>query len=438
MRPPDLTGVTRRSCGAVLLALTLAVLPRAAEAEQPALPDIHGFVEAAFGPRFGSNNANHRQFDLAEARLQLETEYFFTGDNILAEWMTSVSAKGDLLLDLYYGGKVITDLRELYVLTTPLDFLDLKGGRQVLTWGTGDLIFLNDLFPKDYVSFFAGRDDEYLKLPNDALRAFLYSDIVNLDLVWIPFFRPDEYPRGNRLTFYDPFRMAISGKRSEIDVVEPSRKARNFVYAARAYRNIRNYEIALYYYRGFDPAPSSFKNERGRQIYHQRLDAYGASVRGPLLWGIFNAEWSYHYSPEDPEGDIRTIMNSEMEYLAGYEKDLGHDLRVSFQYYLEQKLDYEEYKRALLPADRKDPRFTHTITNRITKLLANQTVKLSFFTFFSPSDLDVYHRPVLSWDATDEWNLTVGANLFWGADPWTRFGEAVENKNVYARLRYSF
>ena len=36
---------------------------------------------------------------------------------------------------------------------------DLKIGQQVLTWGTGDYVFLNDLFPKDYQSFFSGRDD---------------------------------------------------------------------------------------------------------------------------------------------------------------------------------------------------------------------------------------------------------------------------------------
>ena len=37
---------------------------------------------------------------------------------------------------------------------------DVKIGQQVLTWGTGDYVFLNDLFPKDYPSFFAGRSDD--------------------------------------------------------------------------------------------------------------------------------------------------------------------------------------------------------------------------------------------------------------------------------------
>jgi len=422
-----------------ILVLTIFVLSAmTARADKFELPKIHGFTEAAYGPRFGSNDANHRQYDLAEARLQLKTDYFVEGDNILADWQTAAVAKCDLLLDLYYGGKVITDLRELYVSMTPLDFMDLKGGRQVLTWGTGDYIFLNDLFPKDYVSFFIGRDDEYLKLPNDALRVMMYSEAANFDLVWIPFFRPDEYPKGDRVTFYDPFWQAISGKRSEIDVKEPENTADNFVYAARVYRNFGSYEGAFYYYRGFDPSPNSFSDEARRQVYHERMDAYGGSVRGPLLWGIANAEMSYHYSPEDRRGDIRTVQNSAMEYLLGYEKDLGSDLRVSFQYYVQQMMDYGPYKRALLPTDRKDPEFRHTITNRITNLFANQTVKFSLFTFFSPSDLDVYTRPSLSWDATDAWTLTVGANLPWGRDSWTPWGSVQRNKNVYARLRYSF
>ncbi len=59
-------------------------------------------------------------------------------------------------------------------------------GRQILTWGTGDLVFINDLFPKDWVSFFIGRDVEYLKAPSDALKVSAFSSWANLDLVYTP------------------------------------------------------------------------------------------------------------------------------------------------------------------------------------------------------------------------------------------------------------
>jgi len=402
------------------------------------LPEIHGFLEEAFAPRFGSDNVRHRQYNMAEGRLQLKSEYYFSGDNILADWQTMVEAKCDFVLDLYSQGKVLTDLRELDVSFTPLDIMDIKAGRQVLTWGTGDYLFLNDLFPKDYVSFFIGREDEYLKKPNDALRVMLYPDWFNLDLVWIPFFEPNTVPSGYRVSFFDSFEGGIAGVNSERDIVEPSKTAKNFVYAARAYRNFGSYEGALYYYRGFDPSPRSYKNERAHQIYYERLDSYGASVRGPVLWGIGNIEASYYYSPEDRTGDIRTVQNSMIKYLAGYEKDLGNDLYMAFQYYLEQTLDYDEYRKALFAADYRWDEFRHTVTNRITKYFANKTVKFTIFTFFSPSDMDVYTRPVLTWNATDAWTLSVGSNLAWGRDSWTEFGSIQKNKNVFVRLRYSF
>lgn len=127
-----------------------------------------------------------------------------------------------------------------------------------------------------------------------------------------------------------------------------------------------------------------------------------------------------------------------MKYLVGYDKDMGGDLKVGFQYYLEQTLDYGDYRDALLAADYRWDRLRHTVTNRITKYFANQTVQVTLFTFFSPSDMDFYTRPSITWNATDAWTLSVGANLPWGRDSWTEFGSVQKNKNVYMRLRYNF
>jgi len=62
------------------------------------------------------------------------------------------------------------DLREASMSLRPTDDLDVRLGRQILTWGTGDLVFINDLFPKDWNAFILGRDEDYLKAPSDAFR----------------------------------------------------------------------------------------------------------------------------------------------------------------------------------------------------------------------------------------------------------------------------
>ena len=94
------------------------------------------------------------------------------------------------------------DIREAYVQFTPTDSIDLKVGTQIFTWGTGDFVFLNDLFPKDWQSYFIGRDDEYLKKPADGVRATWYGDSLNLDVVWMPVFQPDAYISGERISYW--------------------------------------------------------------------------------------------------------------------------------------------------------------------------------------------------------------------------------------------
>ena len=112
-----------------------------------------------------------------------------------------MALEGDALYD-DYESEIEADIRELSIQGSPGSAVDLKVGRQVLTWGTGDLVFLNDLFPKSWVSFFSGRDDEYLKGPSDAARLTWYSDKINIDAVWTPRFEPDDYLTGARFSFF--------------------------------------------------------------------------------------------------------------------------------------------------------------------------------------------------------------------------------------------
>jgi hypothetical protein len=420
-------------------AMTVALLAFGIPAHAAELPQIHGFAEAAFGMRFNREpETKHSRYNLLEQRLQLKTYYAIPDDLIPAEYRASLRLKGDFTVDEYFGAKTAFDLREAFLAFSPLEQLDLKLGRQVLTWGTGDYLFINDVFPKDYVSFFIGRDDEYLKKPSDALRLSLYPQAVHVDFVVIPFFEPNTLAEGDRVSFFDSFQQGISGRNSDRDLLEPARQADNFEYAGRLYRTFGQSEAALYWFRGFDHSPRSYKNEAARQLYYQRQDVYGGSLRAPALGGIASAEAGYLYSPEDSDGSNRLIENSMLKAMAGYEKDLGNDLKIGLQYYYEQKLDYDSYRAALLSTDYFWDQRRHVVTQRLTKLFKSQTVMVSIFSFYSPSDADGYLRPSVSYDVNDQWKLTLGANLPWGEDAMTEFGQMTKNKNLYARMRYSF
>jgi len=388
--------------------------------------EIHGFYDSRRGYRLRKDKYE-KDMSIMEDRLQLDlSSYPEWGDlkvkgDVIADWVTE---RGDF------------DLREANIFLRPNDFLDLKVGRQVLTWGTGDLIFINDLFPKDWQSFFIGRDNEYLKAPSDALKASLFGDWANLDIVYTPRFDPDRHIDGTRLSYWNSNLGRLAGEDAVIHTDKPNRWFRDSEFAARLYKNINNYELALYGYRGYWKSPGG-QNASMSQAIFPDLNVYGASIRGAVGKGIGNIEVGYYESADDMSGKNPLIDNSQMRYLAGYTQEIAKDFTAGVQYYLEQMQDFSQYKDNLISGPARD-RDRHLITLRLTKLLMNQNLRCSLFTYYSPSDKDVHMRPNINYKFNDNLTGEIGGNVFFGDYSETFFGQFQNNTNVYVGMRYSF
>lgn len=400
-------------------------------------PDVDGFAEIGFGAKLKDDSTRHDDFNYLEQRLQLKKTFFVEGENFFADKMTTFEIKADFTGDEYWED-AYGELRVLSMSMTPFDFMDIKVGRQVLTWGTGDYLFINDMFPKDYISFYIGREDEYLKQPSDALKMAFYSDLANLDVVVIPFFEGNNMPDGPRLSFYDPFLGKIAGDETLRDFDYPETTFENTELAMRLYRTFDSTQAALYWFHGFDKMPRYISDPLNMEMSFEKVDVFGASLLGPLWGGIGNVEWGYQRSRQDTDGTDPFVGNSMFKVMTGYSRDMGNDLKISFQYQLEQTMDYDEYEASLPAGSPVYDEFRHLFTNRITKQMLNQTLMLTLFTFYSPSDSDGYTRPSVSYDITDRWKATLGGNIPWGDDNYTEFGQMQKNTNVYLRIRYSF
>ncbi len=387
--------------------------------------ELYGFVEARQGWRL-QDDPFEKDESISEARFQL---------NLSKEFSWGIGKfKGDLVGDRVMD-EVRGELRELFISLSPFDFMDMKIGRQIQTWGTGDLLFINDLFPKDWESFFTGRDDEYLKAPSDSIRASFFSDHANVDLSYSPVFNGSTYIDGSRLSYWNGVR--IAGSDSLFNDHERNRFFRDDEIAVRIWKTINGIELAVYGYDGFWQTPEGLNRETGMGIY-PRLRSAGASLRSSLLGGIGNIEAGYYDSHQDDAGDDPFIRNSEARFLAGYERELAADLTAGIQYYLEWMSDYSEYESSLPPgAVRKDEK-RHLITLRLTRLMMNQNLRLSLFGYFSPSDEDLYLRPKLHYKISDSWAVDAGGNIFIGEDNHTFFSQFENNSNAYAGLRCSY
>ncbi|BDY06144.1 hypothetical protein [Ferrimonas sp. YFM] len=393
--------------------------PWAEQVSSPWQP-VSGYLELGYGTRLQSDATGLDGPTLSQALGRLETGY------------RSDRLQGSLRLDLGYDEAVeqwIVDVRELALGTDIGADAHLKAGRQVLTWGTGDYLFLNDLFPKDWQAFFSGQDDEYLKAPVNSIKGSWYGQSLNLDLVYMPRFEADNYLTGERFSYFDP----ISGQKVAPDkrADEPSDDAAS----ARLYWTRQGAEYALYGYWGYTGQPLGADAQGSPQ--HARLNAYGASVRLPALGGLLNAEAAYHLSPDADNADLSAPKDKVLALL-GYETELVTNLTGSVQYYLEHIRDYQDYLAPLPNPEYAADQNRQLLTLRLTYRAMQEKLTLSLFSFYSPTDRDYYLKPQVSYRPNDQWLLSGGLNLMNGQDQHTFFGQLDDNSNAWFRLRYHY
>jgi len=393
--------------------------------------DLRGFSEVRTGV-WNRSNPVKPELPIAEARLQLDAS-LYRGD---LSGQVTLDLVADPLpdsqrVDLRKGTGPV-DLRELWGSMPLGGWGNLKAGRQVSTWGTGDFLFINDLFPKDWRAFFLGRDDEYLKAPADGIRLNAYSELANLDLVLNPAFMPDRYISGERLSYYEAGRGAIVGAEGVIDPDIPGKPE----LSVRVYRIIGDIEAAAYFYHGYWKSPAG-QNASGRPVFPE-LRVFGASLRKPVMGGIGNIEFGYYDSRDDADGGNPAVRNSEFRALVGFERELARELTGSLQWYMERMDAYGAYLDSLPRGFPRTDRTRHVLTLRLTKRLMMQDLQLSLFAFYSPSDKDGYLRPSVRYKIDDQWEVTAGGNLFLGEAQTTFFGQFEKNSNLYLSLRLSF
>lgn len=385
--------------------------------------EVHGYTELRYGARL-QDDPEESDASVMETRLQMEilktTDWFdlkYKGD----AWADGVSEQAEY------------DTRELWFFARPLDMLDVKIGRQILTWGTGDLVFLNDLFPKDWRSFFIGRAAEYLKAPSDAIKAGLFTNVCDIDLVYTPRFDPDRFITGEYVSYWNGNRLA--GQDAVVNDVTPNAWFKDDEFAARLSRTFTGYELAAYGYDGFWKTPNA--RTRDGQATFSRLRSLGASLRGQVGPGIGNTEFAWYQSLDDTYGHDPNIPNSELRYLVGYSREIAPDCTATLQYYVEQMLDYAGYRENQHDGAPRDE-LRHVLTLQLVQLLMNQNLELALSAYCCPSDQDAYLRPTIQYTCTDHLTLEGGGNIFLGESRTTFFGQFENNTNLYIAVRYSF
>ncbi|PIP68380.1 MAG: hypothetical protein COW92_01485 [Candidatus Omnitrophica bacterium CG22_combo_CG10-13_8_21_14_all_43_16] len=415
----------------LLIIASLIFIPMANASEL----SLHGFLQTNYSVRVNDDNpqgAKQGNLILGEERAQIRASFYPQKSKI------GIFVKSDFYHD-WVEENLAFDFREGYF-DLAEDKFGLRVGRQIYTWGLGDLLFINDVFPKDWEAFYSGRPLEYLKIGVDSLKLDIYSNIISAEAVVMPNFQPDDLSSVGRFHFFDPYPNIPNRELEKPD--SAFEKFGNMEYALRLYRYIGDFDVSAYAYKGFFRSrgmkADNFNSPSTISNFYPELAVYGLSAQRSALGGVMSAEYGYYDSLDDRSGKDSGINNSQSRFLIGYQKAFPEDFTVGVQYYSELMHQYSQYKDNLPSAFAKIKQLHQYITLRLTKLFKYQTLKLSLFTFYSPDEEDFLITPEVSYNFTDNLLGIIGMNIFTGAEDNTTFGQHKKDSDVYVTVRYSF
>lgn len=385
---------------------------------EPEATQWSGYVEAGYARRFSRDPL----FDSRATRAELKSQIEVSHDLERAQ----LSGKLDVHAD-GVGDGLWLDLREALATLQLGSRANLKLGRQVLSWGTGDLLFINDRFPKDFVLPLAGGEDLYFKAPSNSARLAVLLPALNIDLAYTPRFTPDHYIDGERLGFFDARSGRRVGGRDLIDAREPSGFDSGEL-GLRLHRTHQGIEYAAYFYRGFDKQPLGADLQG--QPSHFRRDSAGISVRGPLAGGIAKFEAGREWSGAELDHVLARVPH-KTSALIGYEKEWLPKLTLGAQAYSEFHTHEPGNASPLNGAER------HLVSLRISHQALRDRLNTSAIAFYSPNQHDRWLRITVSHRLSDEWLTGATANLFGGrVDRF--FGQLEDDSNAGLWVRRQF
>ncbi len=412
---------------ALILVITLAVPPQVLQAQT----GFEGYVESSFGARASDDGPIQDRNVLEESRLLIEKDFYGNNGEVLNVGILATTDPDRNQSEI--------ELREGSIFLPLSRSVELKAGRQVLSWGPSQFEFINDHFAKDFRSFFVGRDLDFLKAPNDAAKLSYYGDMANIDLVVTPSFEPDRLPAGDVIPVYDPRTQQLVSSVPGADTPprprRPESSLDNGEIHLRMNKMLGRWEAALYGYRGFIGQPSAFDRSNP---YHAELASAGFSLRGPMMGGVVWAEGSYDDVREDGAGDTGNLPPSRANLGVGMRYRTAPTVNYMVQAISSWQIDAAGYRSALGPDHPGTDRVRHRLQVATTRDYWSDRLTVEMRGFAGLTEEDWHARLKGTYEYSDAVTLSSGVLLYGAGQPTSRFGVLDEHDLAFARLRYGF
>lgn len=311
-------------------------------------------------------------------------------------------------------------------------------GKQIVAWGRTDGINPTDnLTPRDYVVLLPFEEDQRFGTRALNVDGFLGDDHT-LSLFITPFFAPSKIPlpiRDANFVDQQPHKRLAEG---ELGV--------RFSKAGGAF------DWSLSYFHGYNLFPELRPVDfmAGRPafaLHYARMNVLGADFSTNVGRYGLRGELAY-FRMTDRDSVDPLSRKSNWYYVIGGDRTFDGSLNVNLQLFGRVVQEFQDPHSVADPSLRslavldailggQQDRFSHGMTARISKTWLNDMLRAELLSVLHFTRRNWYLRPLVSYDASDNVKLSVGANLYSGGDD-TFFGRLRKDSGLFAELRYAF
>lgn len=340
------------------------------------------------------------------------------------------------------------ELREAYIefYGFLLEDLDLKVGKQRISWGTADGMNPTDnLNPEDLEDPL----DFKRKLGVNSLKLSYYLNSVTFTGIVIPIFVPAVFPstlalsQGSQLSL--PPGMTLRNMTDDITL--PETKLKNSIGAAKISWNIFNYDMSLSYLYGRDDIPianriditavDATNLDVNISMKYPKMYVVGYDIAGSIgevgVWAELGCFLSEKVEMETYTNGIFTQKETVLEDTVYFKYVIGSDYTFKGGYYVNIQFLHGFFIE-------RGSNLGNYIMTGIEKKFLNDELKIKLFggvDITDTSNLGFMYGPEISYKQSDNTDIIVGAILI-GGKAGTTFEQFKDLDELYLKFRYSF
>jgi len=378
--------------------------------------------------------AEPNAIDLTQTRLKIE---LLSGFGEHAAFFSRLH----LIHDSKLGDEISWDLKQAYI-DYYTDWLTLRFGRQIISWGKADEINPTDILnPQDLSNFLEDKIDRKIGLFTVKADWLLYG--FELQTIWKPEYEmmkfPDQDSNWGLMSSNAPLMVVPDHSHLNMDQTD---------WAVKLSKTFGLYDFSLGYANALEYIPTRhyLPDTTGSSSFIPadilRADMIGFDFAGSVatvgLWG----EAGY-FITDDVDGNNPLVKNPYIQFVLGSDYTFPHSIKINVQYFQEYitKVDDEIEEKAeealfsklgiMIP-------LKQAVTTRIGKTFGfGEAHSIEFFGIYDLKDEGYMVGPKLTLSPQDAVKFEFGAMFFDGKKD-VLFGRFKDNDVIYVKGIYSF